>query len=371
MRASSSECKKKIVIILFITILLAVTTVLVYAWKKGERLRFVDQLGNGINLGNTLDATNLRDYKPDASELDYETFWGNPEINQAQLRAIRKAGFRTVRIPITIEDHLDEELRISDVWMDRITDVIDMALAEDLYVIMDLHGDEAINLQLSRKDEVTSYLQSVWKQLAVHFKDYNERLLFEGMNEPRLRDSEYEWNEATPELRDFVNELNLAFIETVRNTGGNNEDRYLLICPYCNGAWADTVQDLVVPEGNIIVAVHIYRPYQFCQNREGTDQWSIDIEEDTREAEDAFTLLNSHYINNGIPVIFTEYGCVDKDNIDERTEWAIFYRELSSEYRIPLIWWDNGSTYQILDREKCEWLYPDFVTVLTSYSRQR
>ena len=107
--------------------------------SKVEALQFVRGMGVGINLGNTLDSTGLWDYKPDADELEYETCWDNPKADAETFRAMKKAGFETVRIPVTWEDHLDAEYRISDVWMDRVQEVVDMALEEGLYVILDLH----------------------------------------------------------------------------------------------------------------------------------------------------------------------------------------------------------------------------------------
>ncbi len=329
-----------------------------------RKLDFVKQMSNGMNLGNALDSTNLRDYDPDASELDYETFWKNPKITREQLTAIHDAGFKTVRIPVTFEDHLDENFIISDIWMDRVEEVIKMALEEDLYVIMDLHGDTWLDLQVTQKEEIKKQFAIVWTQIATRFCEYDDHLLFEGMNEPRLRDSEYQWTEGTKELRDFVDELNQLFVDTVRSTGGNNLERYLLICPYCNGPWPDTVNELEIPKGNIIVAVHMYRPYNFCQNEEGTAEWDRESLDDTKEAKESFELMNKACIQHGIPVIFTEYGCIDKNNEEERIEWAKYYMELSKKYQIPCIWWDNGSTYQMLDRNEITWKYPDIVKVI-------
>ncbi len=356
---------KKIGIIISIIALIFIVLGILYIYEKNERLRFVEDMGNGINLGNSLDATNLRDYKPDAKALAYETFWGNPKITQEHFAAIYDAGFRTVRIPVTFEDHLEENFHIADVWMERVTEVVQMALAQELYVIMDLHGDTWLDLKLSDSENIKKQFEAVWSQIAVQFRDYDEHLLLEGMNEPRLRDSEYEWKEGTTQLRTFVNELNQLFVDTVRNTGGNNVTRYLLISPYCNGPWQETVEDLIVPEGNIIVAVHMYRPYHFCQNKKGTTQWDSTAYEDTFEARESFALMYEQFVAKKIPVIFTEYGAVDKDNLEERMEWAEFYMSLSHQYHIPCIWWDNGSTYRLLNREDYTWFYPQLVDIIT------
>ncbi len=86
---------------------------------RTRALRFVGNMGAGINLGNTLDSTGLRDYRPDAGDLEYETYWGNPTADAETFQAMKEAGFGTVRIPVTWEDHLDESHHISDLWIDR------------------------------------------------------------------------------------------------------------------------------------------------------------------------------------------------------------------------------------------------------------
>lgn len=358
--------KKLQLIISAMVLLLVFIIIMLYEVKSMEHIRFVRNMGNGINLGNSLDATNLWDYIPDADELDYETFWGNPKITQSQLNAVYKAGFRTVRIPVTFEDHIDENNHISDVWMDRVEEIIKLALNENLYVIMDLHGDEWLNLDVTNKTEIMEKFKTVWFQIAQRFGDYDNHLLFEGMNEPRLRDTEHEWSDGNDQLRKFINELNMLFVDTVRSTGKKNSERYLLICPYCNGPWVDTLSDLYIPKGNIIVAVHMYRPYDFCQNESGTAQWNPYSEDDIAEARDAFELMNKTCVKKKIPVIFTEYGCKDKDNTEERSEWAKYYMMLSNKYHIPCIWWDNGSTYQLLDRNTLEWKFPEIVQIITN-----
>lgn len=334
-------------------------------WKQDENLRFVEKMGNGINLGNALDSTNLRQYRPDAGDLEYEEFWGNPAITQQQLAAVKEAGFGTVRIPVTWEDHMDENGMISQVWLDRVQQVVDMALAEDLYVIIDTHHESWLDLRLEQEAEITARLQTLWTQIAERFADYDEKLLFEGMNEPRLRGSEHEWDAGTPEMRGMVNRLNVAFVQTVRNSGGNNQERYLLICPYATNSVTEALEALEVPEGHIIVSVHAYLPYGFCQDTGGTAQWSQGNPQDTAEIEAAFADMNRLFVENQIPVLLTEFGCIDKNNLDQRMEWTRFMVQTASDNGVQCIWWDNGSEFRLLDRTQGEWIYPELTEVLT------
>lgn len=330
---------------------------------RTRALRFVGQMGAGINLGNTLDSTGLRDHEPEADDLEYETYWGNPKADAETFRAMKEAGFGTVRIPVTWEDHLDESYHISDVWMNRVQEVTDMALAADLYVILDLHHEEWLDLKTDRAQEIQTEFTAVWEQIAARFRDYDDRLLFESMNEPRLRDSEVEWTSGTEELRAMVNDLNAAFVETVRASGGSNQKRYLLICPYAGRYETEAMEGLSVPDNErLIVSVHMYMPYSFCQEEDGDTQW--DSEETRERVARAFYDMDRLFVERNVPVILTEFGCVDKGNTEERLAWTNYYMEQARRYGIPCIWWDCGG-YALLARESKTWKFPEIVELLT------
>ena len=326
-------------------------------------IRFVRRMGAGINLGNTRDSTGLREYSPEADDLEYETSWGNPRADAETFRVMKEAGFDTVRIPVTWEDHLDEAYQINGSWMDRVQEVTDMALGEGLYVILDLHHEEWLDLKTEREDEIRAEFITVWGQIAERFREYDEKLLFEAMNEPRLRNSEYEWHSGTEEMRNMVNELNADFVKTVRSVGGENRKRYLLVCPYASNNETEAMEGLSVPDDSrLIVSIHMYIPYGFCQKEEGDVLWDT---EDTRErVAAAFQGMNDLFVSRYIPVILTEFGCVDKDNTEERVAWTKYYVQQADRYGIPYIWWDCGE-YGLLDREDKTWKFPEIVEVLT------
>lgn len=356
------EKGRKLAALGVVVLLIIVGTVLGAWFKKQEHLRFAARLDPGFNLGNALDATNLWETTPDAPELSYETYWGNPPIDGIQLAAISTAGFSSVRIPVTWDDHIDENGVISQMWMERVAEVVDMALAEGLYVILDTHHEDWLDLDAAREEEINARYKMVWAQIALRFVNYDNHLLFEGMNEPRLRDSEHEWDAGTPELRAMVNRLNRTFVETVRETGGKNKNRYLMISAYATGTETEALEDLEVPDGNIIVSVHMYQPYLFCQDREGTAEWDAGNLDDTEKIKKTFAELHTRFTDQGIPVVLTEFGCVDKGNDSTRAAWVTFYREQSDS--IPCFWWDNGSSYQLLDRESGRWMHPEILDVL-------
>ena len=344
-------------------IMIVLATVFVYQREKAA-LHSVERMGNGINLGNSLDATNLKEFNPKKNELDYEISWHNPPIDKKTFEAIHEAGLNTVRIPVTWEEHMDADGNISEVWMNRVQEVVDMALAEDLYVIINTHHEEWLDLHPDQETEMTERLRKVWLQIAERFEEYDEKLIFEGMNEPRLRGSEHEWDGGTPEMQQMVNRLNHAFVQAVRSAGGENTDRYLMISTCASVSFKEALETLEVPEGHIIVSVHAYLPYNFCQNEEGTPQWDRNNPEDTREIEEAFETMESLFVKKDVPVILSEFGCKDKGNLKDRVEWLKFHMELAEKYGICCLWWDNGSSYQLLDRTTGEWTNPELVELL-------
>lgn len=358
--------KRRKIVMLAVTMLILLSVFGIGCHAVQERkIRFAGNLANGINIGNTLDATGLREYKPDVEELSYETSWGNPRITGEQFAAIREAGFRSVRIPVTWEDHMAQDGTISDVWLDRVEKVVREALDEGLYVILDTHHETWLDLDVERQEEICERYRTVWTQIAGRFCDVDEHLLFEGMNEPRLRNSEHEWDEGTVKLRDMVNRLNTEFVEAVRATGGENEKRYLMICAYASGSMQEALEALAIPDGNIIVSVHMYLPYSFCQDEEGTARWSATESDDTAEITEAFENMDRLFLKKGIQVIIAECGCRDKGNETDRAAWLSFFAGMAKEYGIPCIWWDNGSTYQLLERETGSWVYPELQQILT------
>ncbi|MDD3206686.1 MAG: glycoside hydrolase family 5 protein, partial [Lachnospiraceae bacterium] len=260
---------------------------------------------------------------------------GNPRITAENFAAIREAGFKTVRIPVSWEDHMDENQIISENWMKRVGEVVDMALAKDLYVIIDLHHEKWLDLKLENEDEITEQLKTVWKQIAQYFSEYDDHLIFESMNEPRLCNSEYEWTSGTQELKAMVNRLNEAFVEVIRSTGER-----------------------------IIVSIHAYISYDFCQNEDGTAKWNDEGLDTEEKISETFSLLNDLFIKRRIPVMITEFGCKDKNNLEDCVAWTVYFTDQAKKNGIGYIWWDCGD-YGLLNREENNWSYPEIVDVLT------
>jgi len=333
-------------------------------------MELIKEFSIGWNLGNTLDATG-------SSYLSSETSWGNPYTEKEVFDTVKEAGFNIVRIPVSWGKHLGPEpdYKIQEEWLDRVNEVVDYGIDNGLYVILNMHHEEWHFPSYENFEKANTILTSVWAQIAERFKYYDEHLIFEGMNEPRMKGTPYEWTGGNAEARDVVNKLNQSFVETIRTGGGNNPYRHLMIPTYAASSDPKTWEDFIIPDDEkVIVSIHAYTPYNFALNKNGTSVWSPDNPEDTAEIDNLMNNIYEHFINNGHPVIIGEFGAMDKNNLEDRVNWAEYYVQKASEKGIPCIWWDNGGftgsgeLFGLLDRRSFTWKYPEIVKALTGRS---
>ena len=342
---------------------------LAWDYQRGEALRFVAGMGNGWNLGNSLDAHTKGKGAKDLAA--YESYWGNPPTNKAMVTAIKKAGFNTIRIPVTWYEHLDKDGIIDANWLDRVQEVVDYAIKQEMYVIINLHHENWYQPTLDNAQMAKKRLRVVWRQIALRFASYDQHLLFEGMNEPRLLDHELEWKGGDEAARQLINEYNEVFVETVRASGENNAVRYLMLPTYAASVSAVTVDAFKLPKDDrLIVSVHAYLPHSFASNRDGTDKWRSDNEKDTQSIDEAVMRLDKRFIRKKIPVIIGEFGAVDKNNTPTRVDWAQYYVVSANKKGIPCILWDNGGKiddsleYLLFDRYNLRWIFPEIASVV-------
>lgn len=350
------------VIILLISVMLPGLWIL---YQKRAGMVFVRQLGAGINIGNSLDVYKLKKVNPNATAEDYETYWGNPPITGALFEEIKRAGFETVRIPVSWGEHMDSNCRIDAEWMRRVAEVVNMALDSGLYVILNIHHEKWLIPTREKEGRAEEILCALWKQIAETFADRGEKLLFEAMNEPRVEGDE-EWTSGTSEYREVINRLNQAFVDVIRSCSGYNRKRWLLLPAYGSTRRETALSELRLPrDSRLIVSVHAYIPYTFTIGDEKYDSWDVENEEDTEEIEELMERLERLFLKKNIPVVITEFGCHDKNNPDAMKAWAGYYTELAEEKGIPLIWWDNGKESGLIDRNDYTWTQPELAEILT------
>ncbi|MCD7766784.1 MAG: cellulase family glycosylhydrolase [Lachnospiraceae bacterium] len=322
----------------------------------------VAEMGTGWNLGNTMDGHT--GFTPG------ETTWQSVITTKALITAVHDMGFNTVRIPVTWGTMIDDEngYAIDEKWMSRVQDIVDYAVSQDMYVIINIHHDGAeqtgwLRVASDDVDYVNEKFAAVWQQIAETFRDYDEHLIFESMNEVKGDD-----DTSAGILRDYerINELNQIFVDTVRATGGNNAKRWLSVPGrYTNiDSTTNDSNGFTLPtdsaEGRLFVSVHYY-DYSFgLVESTGKTTFSLENAEDL--AKDIAKVYEK-FTSQGIPVIMGEYGCINKDNSSERAYHLEVVNYLCSLNGIVPVYWDQGwydrsespdYSFALIDRETLE-----------------
>lgn len=324
--------------------------------------QIVAAMGAGYNLGNTMEA-NINGY-PD------ETSWGNPVVTQELIQTIKNAGFRTLRIPVSYMYLIGSapNYTIDSSWLKRVKQVVDYAIKSGLYVIINMHADGGtspgawIDPTSSGQTVIKDKLQKVWTQIAACFKDYDQHLIFESMNEVGANVS---GDSAITACYSNINAYNQIFVNAVRATGSNNAKRWLLIPGwYTNIDYTVGNYGFAIPTDNactaagkrIMISVHYYSPYEFClQSTSTVTQWGNGADQSKCAAWGGEDYLVSQiqsvyhkFVAQGYPVVIGEYGAHDKSsfdpaNADSRVRFYKRLCEVSKQYGCVPVAWDGGS----------------------------
>lgn len=344
-------------------------------FKDTTAMKLVRDMKIGWNLGNTLDSVhwetgNNLPTKPSG----FETAWGNPVTTKKMIDTVKAAGFNTLRVPVTWYQHLGDapNYKINKAWLDRVQEVVDYGIANNMYVIINLHHENWHFPSYENMPTAKVKLQKVWEQIADRFKNYDEHLIFEAMNEPRMNGTTMEWTGGNAEARDVINQLNATFVNTIRKSKGNNPKRFLMLPTYAASPWDDVTSSMKIPnnDSRVIVSVHSYEPYNFALNIDGGNSWKLTNSRDTGDIDNLMDSLYNRFISKGIPVVMGEFGALNKDNLPDRVAWAEYYIRAAKERGITCVWWDNGAfsgegeNFGLLNRRQNKWQYPEIVKAL-------
>ena len=328
--------------------------------KELTALELTKLMGNGINLGNTMEACDTK-LGPDKSTSTYETLWGQPVTTQEMITSMKEAGFDSIRIPVAWANTMDwknGDYTISEDYLNRVEEIVNYALKEDMYVVMNDHWDSGWWGMFGQEDQkmrdaAMEMYTSMWTQIANHFKDYSDYLIFEAGNEElgnRLNDAiDGKAGVLTEdECYEMANKINQKFVDVVRGTGGNNAYRFLLIAGY-NTNIADTVDNrFVMPtdtvESKLLISVHYYDPSGYCIQSAlsswGTEEQFDDMNNELRK----MTMFTSQ----GYGVIIGEYS-VFPENADTLKKGALPYFENflanCDQYNFNSMLWDTNSLF--------------------------
>lgn len=354
--------------------------------------QIVEAMGPGWNLGNQLES--VTDNVPE------ETNWGNPVITEKLIQSVKAAGFKSIRIPVSyfakIDD--DKDYTIDSKWLDRVQEVVDYCIKNDLYAVINIHGDGYNTIDGSwllcngkNQTEIKKKYKKVWKQIAERFKNYDEHLLFESMNE----EFDGSYSEPNKEYYQNINDYNQIFVDTVRKTGDNNTKRWLIIpgwntnIDYTAGDYGFKLptdqyrnKSIDKEEQRIMISVHYYSPWDFCGGENGViTQWGNEADDPSKTSttcdetymKNQLNLMKTTFADKGYPVFIGEYGSIDKTSYDSENEYyrAYFARKLCQLSRkngcIPM-YWDNGYNgvhgFGLFDRTTCEITQPVIIDAI-------
>lgn len=319
---------------------------------------FLNQITVGWNLGNSLDSCVSGEYRNLDGRQEtsfYETAWGNPVVTKELIDSVYEAGFNTIRIPVTwyYNTYIDQNgvLQIQEGWIDRVREVVDYCMDKDMFVILNSHHEgEIIYASTADFGIVSQRAEELWESIADSFSEYDNRLIFEGYNE--INDETDSWD-PTQENVEINNALNQIFVDTVRNSGGNNANRLLMIGTYLNLYDSIETNGFVLPkdtvDDHLMIDVHCYE--------DAFDQ----------ELEKTFDSLVAFSEQAGAPVVIGEFGTTSTYTPEGyRSIHAGNYIARANEHLIKCIWWDNGSSdkFAIFDRKTNTISEPDIVSAL-------
>lgn len=350
---------------------------------------FASKMCVGWNLGNTFDSAEFGTKQNKGPS--YETAWSMPKTTKAMINRIAAKGFKTIRIPVSWHNHITSEtnLTIDPDWLSRVKEVVDWAREYKMFVIINIHHDNLTSEQMSSTygfsvntdtDQQTAsknYIQKIWTQVANYFKDYDNHLIFELLNEPRNIDGPNDGFGDQPNLstlNGIISQYNQTALDAIRDTGGNNENRFVMApyyaaSPWKNAGWSvptDTASD------KILISVHAYDPYHFAMSDMTDTVFSESVE--GAELSNLFNKLNTDWVSTGRGVVMGEASCTDKNNLSDRLAWFNSYIPKAKAIKCPVILWDNMQTastsnevaerHGYFNRNNLSWIFPTLVNAM-------
>jgi hypothetical protein len=334
----------------FLLMCLFITTV---GWSQLPTAQQVaSQMKVGWNVGNSLEA------------ICGENAWGNPNISQTLINSVKAAGFNTVRIPVSWDCHATNGV-IDPNWLARVKQVVDYSMNANMYAIINIHWDNGwLDNHINAADQsaIIAKQKNYWTQIANYFKNYNERLVFAGSNEPPADDA----NEMS-----ILLSYHQAFIDAVRATGGNNSSRTLIIQgPSTSYDLTNSLMNTMPTDqiaNRLMVEIHYYTPWQFCGLTSDADWGSAfyywgngnhsTIEPgrnstwgEESEVDRGLGLLKTKFVDKGIPVLVGEFGAIKRDNPADMAK-HVASRQAFNKYVVSAslsrgmvpVYWDNGA----------------------------
>ncbi|MCX4257209.1 MAG: glycoside hydrolase family 5 protein [Oscillospiraceae bacterium] len=324
------------------------------------------RMGIGLNLGNTMEASNSTNCEKVTYEWipvvgnntpkNYETYWGAVETTQEVIDGIKAEGFNTVRIPVFWGNMMknDGTYTIDPAYIGRVKEIVDYCQKDGLYTVVNIHHFDEFIIRRNSVEDCEKIFTRLWTQIAEYFKDYPYTLVFEGYNE-YLGGNQFDENGKLVELSKaegyrLTNALNQAFVDAVRKTGGNNSERVLIVSGYWTNIDNTTAPDFVMPEDTasdrLMVSVHYVDNAMYWSKKIGGQEWL-----DYTDAQ--IELLDKAFLSKNIPVFMGETSAgypdsnFDQNAIHKDTSECleIVLDKLTDKGIVPVIWDVNDVFY--------------------------
>ena len=231
-----------------------------------------------------------------------------------------------------------------------------------------MHHDNAwVRPTADEEVETKERLASLWTQVATHFQQYNDSLLFETLNEPRLEGIPEEWSGGTPEGRRYINEFHKVAMDAIRATGGNNEKRHIMIPTWAASTVQDAMDDLEIPNDDpkVIVSLHTYFPWPYAG--EAAVTWGSDDDKVALQSE-LERIRQKWIVDANRPVILGEWGTIEANPTQSRIDYAAFYAREAATRDLLTIVWDDGGMFRLFNRNSLEWDFGTIASTIVSSS---
>jgi len=368
-------------------------------------VQMAQNMAIGWNLGNTLDATpdwtdNNGVFHSELKGIETEECWGMPKTTKTMITAIKNAGFKTIRIPVSWHNHITDTTNytIDSAWMARVKEIVDWAYNKNMYVIINIHHDNlsisdinghigfALSDNTAIQTQSKKYIEKVWTQIATTFASYDNRLVFEVLNEPRDVGGEFkgnEWWTNNQEMINIITSYEQVGINAIRSVAGN-ENRFIMVPGYAaSGSDSSMLSLYTMPTDTatdkLLLSAHAYSPYAFAMydSNQSEDDTVFD-NTDKASLDSIFKYLKENYTDKGIGVVMGEASATDKNNLSERIAWATYYFTKAKEAGIPVVLWDNmvteanedktkiniGERHGYYDRNANTWYFPTMIQAM-------
>ncbi|KAK3986739.1 glycoside hydrolase [Cladorrhinum sp. PSN332] len=305
----------------------------------------------GWNVGNSLDA------------LPNEDSWNNPKLQESTFDHAKAAGFKSIRIPATYNDHYvsgSPEWKIDPTWLQRVSDVVHMATSRGFYVLTNIHHDSWNWADVSKpganQTEIQEKFYASWLQIATKLKCESEKVAFEPINEPPGNNAEDGAN---------LMKLNDLFLKALTDSGGFNARRVVTLSG--PGMGADKIQWFKAQEkisNPWAFQFHFYNPYDFIFAAWGKTIWGSESDKAAATAE----LSSVREAFPDVPIVIGEFDA-SQLHLEPAARWKWFDHVVRTAKSLDMatMIWDNG--LDNLQRETGIWRDKVAVDIILNASK--